>query len=411
MQRTVKPTNQPLTNESIQNVLQYINTHWSALTTQNKKDTGTLIGVPNPYIVPSAQAGLGFAFKEQYYWDTYFIMLGLHDKKHKKLVRGMIDNFVALYERFHVIPNASRFYFLSRSQPPLLTAMANLYIERFGLDSDWYDKVMRTAEHEYNHVWMSQEHPHWRRVGDLNRYYDINALHDLAEAESGWDMTPRFSRKCLDHHPVDLNSLLYKYEQDFAAYYRQKGDKKTARAWDTKAKARATAMQNVMWSKRRKFYFDYNFHDKRRSLTWSLAGFYPLWAGMVSAEQAAVLVRQLKKFEREGGLTTTTRPIIDKSIFGSVKTQWAYPNGWAPLQWITIMGLENYGYSKDAQRIAKKWLNTCANWYEIHGEMAEKYNVVSPHKLPLSGVYPDQTGFGWTNGVFTDLAKRYAQQD
>jgi alpha,alpha-trehalase len=388
--------------------LQYINDYWNELTYSNKKDNGTLIGLPNSYIIPSAQPEASFNFEEQYYWDTFFILLGLDETAHKKLARGMIENLVTLYRRFSVIPNASRLYFLSRSQPPLLTSMINLYRDKFGCSEAWYDEIMTVAEEEYRTVWMSDKHPHWRKVGELNRYYDINALHDLAEAESGWDMTPRFDRKCLDYYPIDLNSLLYVYERDFAEWYNKRGLSSEAKEWENRAEHRAEWVNKLLWSRTRKFYFDYNFEDKKRSSTWSLAGLYPLWAGMVDEKRAKEMVKQLNKFEKTGGLVTTIRPILDMSLFGSVKTQWAYPNGWAPLQWIVIQGLERYGYTSDAERIAKKWLKTCTDWYMTHNELLEKYNAVSPKKKPVQGVYPSQTGFGWTNGVYVDLARRYA---
>jgi alpha,alpha-trehalase len=393
---------------SVQEVLHYIDAHWDVLKFSNKKDNGTLIGLPHDYIIPSSDASSNFSFEEQYYWDTYFILLGLDDPKYASLAKGMIENLVALYKRFSMIPNASRLYFLSRSQPPLLTSMIVLYKRRFGCSDDWYDDMMKVAIDEYTTVWMSDKHPHWHKVNKLNRYYDINALHDLAEAESGWDMTPRFDRKCLDFYPIDLNSLLYKYEKDIANWYRHKGDKKNTAKWEAKATERAHWVNELLWGNTRKFYFDYNFEEAKRGPIWSLAAFYPLWVGMVDADRAKELVKQIGKFEKQGGLTTTTRPIIDMSIFGSVRTQWAYPNGWAPLQWIVVKGLERYGYSEEANRIAKKWLKTNTDWYMAHGELIEKYNVVNPAKPPVTGVYPNQTGFGWTNGVYVDLARDYA---
>ena len=401
--------NPKLDQNSLNKALNYIDQHWDNLIFSNPQDKGTLIGLPNPYIIPSSDSQSSFNFEEQYYWDTYFIILGLKQPKHANLVKGMIDNLAYIYKRFGLIPNASRMYFTGRSQPPLLTSMINYYNDTFGAEEQWYDNVMGVAIDEYKKVWMSEKHPHWRKVGLLNRYYDINSLHDLAEAESGWDMTPRFNRKCLDYYPVDLNSLLYKYEKDFASYFAKKNDKVNSDFWNEKAKSRAEQVDNLLWGRNRKFYFDYNFEEQRRGLTYSLAGFYPMWAKMISEKRAQELVKNLTKFEREGGLTTTTRSLVDVSIFGSVKTQWAYPNGWAPLQWIVIEGLNNYGYHDDAKRIALKWLKNNLDWFNLNGEFLEKYNAASPHKVPKDGVYPSQTGFGWTNGVLVDLAYKYAR--
>jgi neutral trehalase len=118
-------------------------------------------------------------------------------------------------------------------------------------------------------------------------------------------------------------------------------------------------------------------------------------------------VKNLVKFEKKGGLVTTAGSFMYTNLFGSTKTQWAYPNGWAPLHFIVIDGLENYGYVDEAEEIAKKWLKTCNDWYMHHGVFLEKYNVVNQKLKPTEGVYPSQTGFGWTNGVFIYLVNKY----
>lgn len=386
--------------------LTYISNYWPKLLQENKNDNGSLIGLPNPYITASDDTHSNYELTEQYYWDSYFIALGLTDKKYEKLVSGMLDNLLVMFERFGLIPNASRMYFTSRSQPPILTTFILHVYETFHKSEAWLHKRMSMAEKEYYHVWMSSQHPLWHKVyKGLSRYYDINVLHDLAEAESGWDMTPRFERKCLDYAPIDLNALLYKYEKDFARVANIAGDTKKEKVWSQKAANRQKVVNELMWGKLRGFYFDYNYQKKELGNSWSLAGFYPMWVGMSSKQQAARMVANLVKFERKGGLSTTTKPLIDMSMFGSLKTQWAYPNGWAPLHLIVIQGLRRYGYDKEADRITKKWLQTNLMWFEHHGVFIEKYNVVTPAKPPVEGVYPSQSGFGWTNGVFAYLAR------
>jgi neutral trehalase len=49
------------------------------------------------------------------------------------------------------------------------------------------------------------------------------------------------------------------------------------------------------------------------------------------------------------------------------------------------------------------------SWFEKNGVFLEKYNVVNPTKPPEKGLYPSQTGFGWTNSIFTYLAKKYVR--
>lgn len=391
------------------NALEYIDNHWKELERTHHEDKGTMVGLPYPYIVPASDPRADFRFEEQYYWDSYFTALGLHDDKHQVLIEGMLENLLFLFRRFGLIPNASRMYFTGRSQPPVLTSFIFHVYDTYHKDETWLRQKIDVAKDEYEQVWMNKNHPHWHNVHKgLSRYYDINVLHDLAEAESGWDMTPRFERKCLDFLPVDLNALLYKYETDFARADEILGNKKSAASWKRKAEQRKNTMNELMWGKLRGFYFDYNYQRGVLGDIWSLAGFYPMWAGMVTDAQAKRMVDNLFRFEKKGGLSTTARPLIDTTaLFGSLRAQWAYPNGWAPLHYFVVEGLKRYGYHDEAREIAVKWVKTNLDWYGRHGVFLEKYNVVNPLKKPIEGVYPSQTGFGWTNAVFVKFVEEY----
>jgi alpha,alpha-trehalase len=301
-------------------------------------------------------------------------------------------------------------YYVSRSQPPFLTTFIWEVYDAYKPGEKWLKKMMKVAEAEYTTVWMGTRKPNARQVhAGLSRYYDFNYLHDIAETESGWDMTPRFDRKALNYLPVDLNALLYKYEMDFARYHELIGDHKTAAKWKTAAHHRKTTVDTLMWSKLRGMYYDFDYTKKRKGLVSSLAAFYPMWAGMASKDQAERLVKSLKRFEHKGGLATTDLAQLNKYVPGVtfMPTQWAYPNGWAPLHFIVVQALERYGYHDDARRIAEKWMLNNLNWFEEHGVFLEKYNAVNPDKPPEKGVYPSQTGFGWTNAVFTYFSKKY----
>jgi alpha,alpha-trehalase len=119
------------------------------------------------------------------------------------------------------------------------------------------------------------------------------------------------------------------------------------------------------------------------------------------------LVSALRKFEKKGGLSTTDAIQVGQLVPGALPTQWAYPNGWAPLHYIVVEGLKRYGYHQEAERIACKWLKTNTDWFNKHGVFLEKYNVVNPKKPPLQGVYPSQTGFGWTNAVYERFCEEF----
>jgi alpha,alpha-trehalase len=391
-----------LTAKDVSEARIFIANHWQKFERHNTKDADALIGLPNPYLVPAYTEGNEFDFNELYYWDSYFMVQALMDEEHKDLVCGILENLVFLFNTYGVIPNASRTYLMGRSQPPFLTSFIWDVYDTYKLDQKWLTRMMQVAEKEYKTVWLGTAKPHARQVHQgLSRYYDINMLHDLAEAESGWDMTPRFKRRALDYLPVDLNSLLYKYETDLARYYRTIGDKRTAGTWDTAARHRAEIMNELMWNSTKNLYYDYDYKKGKQSTVSSLAGFFPLWAGMVDDERAKKLEKSLRKFTQKGGLSATDTYTLNQRVGnGAVPLQWAYPNGWAPLHFIVLKGLQRYGYEKEAKRIAQKWLKTNLDWYNQNGVFLEKYNVVQPTQPPVRGLYPTQVGFGWTNAIF-----------
>lgn len=398
-----------LNAQDVAGARQYIEHFWLNLERYHPHDEDTLLGLPKPYLVPAHDPTSSFNFDEMYYWDSYFMVQGmLHDPSKKELVMGILENLFILLQRFKVIPNASRTYLMGRSQPPLLTSFIFDVFDAYQLDKRWLEQAISHAKQEYETVWMGTGKPHDRRVHrGLSRYYDINVLHDLAEAESGWDMTNRFNRQCLHFLPIDLNAYLYKYETDFMRAAELLGKEKERIHWRDIAASRKRAVNELMWSNIKGLYYDYNYVKEKKGVVASLASYAPLWAGMVSKEQADLLVKNLSRFDARGGLLTTDGQIIKNALPQKIPTQWAYPNGWAPLHFFVVKGLERYGYVNEARRIAMKWLKTNMNWFNAHGVFLEKYNVLQPNKPPVEGVYPSQSGFGWTNAVFERFCQDY----
>src|SRR3990167_4028483 len=230
-----------LETNDIQRALNYIEDYWPELTRYHPKDDKTLVGLPYPYLIPS-YGDEGHKFNEMYYWDSYFMVQSMLDPQHAEFVKGIAEDLLTLLQRFHIIPNASRMYFTGHSQPPVLTSLI-MDVYQLSQDKTWLEKAIALAKEEYENVWMGTVQPNWRLAyRGLSRYYDVNVLHDLAEAESGWDMTTRFNRKALNYLPVDLNALLYKYEMDFARAERIFGYKRAAAKWEVAAKHRKQTM-------------------------------------------------------------------------------------------------------------------------------------------------------------------------
>lgn len=227
--------------------LEYISAYWTKLIRHTPEDSGTLIGLPQPYLVPSENP----IFREMFYWDSYFIALGLQDTEHEAHIFGMLENMVYCLRRFGVMPNGTRYYFLSRSQPPFFTRMIKLALEikQRRQDPDiaaWLEPLLEVAVQEHQTVWLGTQHPHHRQVyNGLSRYFDINYLHDLACCESGWDHSPRCDERWLEYVQVDLNSILYAREKDIAEFYALLGQHEQAKHWTNHAEARAKTMQQV----------------------------------------------------------------------------------------------------------------------------------------------------------------------
>jgi alpha,alpha-trehalase len=385
--------------EKYNDCVKHIENHWDKLTFYLPEDKNIHIGLPDKFVSPTSRDGY-FEY-DQFYWDSYFIILGLLASGKVSLARGMVDNFAHLKNRFGIIPLRNRFFNLGISQPPFLSSMV---LEIFNKENNknWLKKLTKTIEEELTGYWMDDKRAakHLAYSG-LSRYCDHHVNHVTAEHESGWDMTSRFYNKCLDYLPVDLNSLLYKYEKDLSDIYKILNDKDKSEKYKKMADLRKSTINSLMWNEKKGFFFDFNYKFKRTSKFYSLAGFFPLWAGLANDNQAKKCFQNLKKFEYKYGLATT------KKVKSREFKQWDYPNGWPNLQWIVIKGLINYGYNEKAEKLAKKWLDLNKKVFEIKDEFFEKYDVVKGD-TGKEGRYPNQKGFGFTNGVFIKLLDQFS---
>ena len=405
---------------------------WDELTREPEKSNDSLITLPYSYIVP------GGRFREIYYWDSYFTMLGLQISRRIDMMRNMVDNFSYLIDHIGYIPNGNRTYYIGRSQPPFYACMVNLLSEEKG--ENILVKYLPQLEKEYN-FWMkgsgvlSHERLSNHRVamlwgGDiLNHYWDENdtprpesfkedteLAHQSAEkkimfrhlraaAESGWDFSSRWfknstkfsSIQTTEIIPVDLNCLLFNLAKTIAKAYHLSNDKTSSAKFETAANNRKEAIDKYCWNEDKGFYFDYDYVAGKQKQSLTLAGAFPLFFEIASKNQASSVAKIIEKnFLMHGGLITTTE---------TTNQQWDSPNGWAPLQWIAIQGLAKYEFNNLGKEIAERWLTINEKVYNNTGKMMEKYNVVASDLEAGGGEYPAQDGFGWTNGVYLALKK------
>jgi alpha,alpha-trehalase len=434
------PSEPVITPPSGQTLREHIDWLWPKLTrTTTAADVppySSLIPLPKPYVVP------GGRFREGYYWDTYFTMLGLQESGHEDLVDDMLDDFAYEIDRFGHVPNGNRTYYLSRSQPPFFGLMVRLAAKAEG--ERVYRKYLPELQKEYAYWMMGAD---TTAPGDatrnvvvlkdgtvLNRYWDARdtprdesyyedvttasqapnrdpkqVYRDLrAAAESGWDFSSRWlgdgrtlaTIRTTAIVPVDLNSLLFELEATIAKGCALSLDFRCTADYVQKAERRAYAINRYLWNPKG-YYGDYDWRAGKLSGNVSAAALYPLAVRAAWPQRAERTLRtvQTQLLEPRGLATTTIQ----------TGQQWDAPNGWAPLHWLAIEGARHYGDRPFAKEVGTRFLADVKQVYASDRKLVEKYVVEGPNAGGGGGgEYPLQDGFGWTNGVTLKLLDLYA---
>ena len=402
--------------------------------TEDVDPQGSLLPLPHPYVVP------GGRFREVYYWDSYFTLLGLASSQRWQQVRDMVDNFAWQLDQHGHIPNGNRSYYLSRSQPPFFSLMVELLARHEGDDAYRRYLPQLRIEHAF---WMhgaeglapGQARERVVRLADgqlLNRYWDARAVprteswtDDLATAaqasqrapsqvyrdlragaESGWDFSSRWlddpaqlsSIRTTSIVPVDLNSLLFQLEQTLARASTASSARDDARHYQQLAASRRAAINTQLWDARQGYYVDRDLDSGQQRPALTAAALFPLWLKIADTAQARRTADAVEAgLLRSGGLLTTQR---------DTGQQWDAPNGWAPLQWVAVDGLQHYGQQTLARTLGVRFLRTVQSVYDRDGKLVEKYVVDGSASGGGGGEYPLQDGFGWSNGVTLALLDR-----
>jgi alpha,alpha-trehalase len=417
-------------------IARHIDSLWDQLTrsTTTAPRYSSLLPLPEPYVVP------GGRFREMYYWDSYFTMLGLVESSRLDLVEHMVRDFAYLIDTYGHVPNGTRSYYLSRSQPPFFYAMVGLLSASDPASS--YARYLPQLRREYA-FWMQGEvglargAAHRRVVAMpngavLNRYWDdadtprdesfredmelarssgrmpSQLYRDLrAAAESGWDFGTRWfadgrslaTINTTDIVPVDLNSLLFGLENAISAGCARAEDRACVKEFTHRAGVRRDAVNRYLWDGPAGVYRDYQWVKRAQVPRVSAATLYPLFAALAAKPQAAAVARAVSRdLLKAGGIVTS--PLTSGQ-------QWDAPNGWAPLQWIGVLGLRQYAIMPLAETIACRWMIGVNRVYRENGKLVEKYDVVATGRPGGGGEYPNQDGFGWTNGVMRKLMALY----
>ncbi|GAX83830.1 hypothetical protein CEUSTIGMA_g11254.t1 [Chlamydomonas eustigma] len=243
----------------------------------------TMLPLPRPFVIP------GDRFREVYYWDSYWITLGLLASDHTDVALGMTHNMLTLVDLFDHVPNGSRTYYVNRSQPPLLSSMvAACYQARASkqlledalprLIKEWEywcegtcgGKAVIVTDDSGKQHRLSRYCADWEEPRPESYREDLEIAsslqseeakrklyHNLASAaESGWDFSSRWLK---DGHtlstirttqiiPADLNGLLHRTAAHISSFALEIGDQALSNAFKIKAEELNEAMKQLMWN-------------------------------------------------------------------------------------------------------------------------------------------------------------------
>ncbi|EMD39599.1 glycoside hydrolase family 37 protein [Gelatoporia subvermispora B] len=365
------------------------NTNQSALCPEGTEDgpcESSLIPLNHTYVIP------GGRFREQYYWDSYWILVGLLKSELFDVANATLQNFMDEIEKFGFIPNGGRIYYLNRSQPPLFVQMLSEYTAATN-DTSILHRALPLAEVEMS--WWSNNRSvsvtspftnqsytmfHYaanntapRPESYLEDYMTANdptlttpltedqrsdLYSELASgAETGWDYSSRWaaqpfaggtndtnpllrSLNVRNLIPVCLNSMLYNAHIKLSDFYNNPEFKNsTANAQHNEI---ATNIRNgildLMWDSSKLAFYDFNLTANGRSGIFTAATFYPLWNNIFPDEI-------LNSTENAFGFFSALNMVLNRyngtfpATFLETGQQWDAPNAWPPHQYIALQAL------------------------------------------------------------------------
>jgi alpha,alpha-trehalase len=365
------------------------------------QDSATLLFLPYPYV---ASGGSEASFPEMYAWDTFFVNQALLAHGLTELVRNHIFNQLFMIERYGMVLNGNRTYYLTRSQTPLLAESVRRYHATMA-DRDLLAMAYPLLKREYRKYWTATHHQTPTGLATNRDLGDPFLRPELASEAECLDFTACFDgdiRRCT---PIQTNAALVRFARALEWMALELGWSEEADVWSLMAEERSRLMREFLWDKNQGFYFEYNYEEGRLLPYWSLCAYWTMWAGVATRQQALQMVRHLKRFEHPHGLahTDVAYPSPHKEFSW---VQWGYPCGWPPDHMLVVEALDANGFHEEAGRIALVYVQLMLQEYERSGKFWEKYNVVEGSvNLPRERT-PVVPLHGWTTAAFVVLGRR-----
>jgi alpha,alpha-trehalase len=364
------------------------------------------IDLPHPWVAGAAPTSPDW-YTTMFSWDTYFSNLALMVHDRIDLVRGNIENYLYLVERFGYMPNGNEEPLSTRSQTPLFVDSILRYI-RATDDRELLARAYPTLVREYREYWLGDHHATPtglvtnRDLGDPTLDPRLSA-----EAETGLDWTTQFDGDVTRTNPVMTNAALVVYARTLAELAWLLSRDGEGNAFAAEADARAELVRRYCWSEERGQYLDYDFVRGEHVSVLGATSYWALWAGIATPEHAARMAAGLGELLRDHGLLCTedSRPDPARFALEYEDLQWTYPAGWPPLHIVACWGLERYGYPAESAAISSRLLATIQRNYDETGETYEKYNVVDGSLALPNSRYGTITLHGWTYAAIVLLSR------
>lgn len=364
----------------------------------------------NPVIVP------GGRFLEFYYWDSYWVIRGLLQSEMYQTVKGMLENFISIIDRFGFIPNGGRLYYLERSQPPLLPGMIKSYVEATG-DIAFMISALPALEREFDFFLTNRTvnvlghtlatyRPESTGPRPESYAEDYNLAQSLpteeererlyselkAAAESGMDFSSRWfvkdgtnegsliDTKCRSIIPVELNAILYWNAKILAEFHIKVNNIRKAAYYELKAYEFYQGIQAILWNKQAGTWLDYDMINNKSRNYFVPTNLSPLWVGCFNKSDKVNLAEKTLNYIKINGLDLFPGGVPNSMM--QVGEQWDYPNVWPPMQYICIEALRALN-DANADRLAMKWTSrwVLSNYlaFERTGAMYEKVRCTHSH--------------------------------
>lgn len=301
----------------------------------------------NP-ISPNAKLLTGYCYAEYYDWDLYFENIYLSYFGESRYCRNNASVFLDSQLACGFVPRTLIYPRMRQHFKPFLAQIVLLGCKQRG-DFSWLIGKYYARLKKYLHYWF---------------YYcdfDKNGLCVWDSADhSGMDnqILRAGELNTVLVEGVDLNCYLYRELVAMSTIADELGEKVDAAAYRKQAQSLAETINGIFWDESSGFYHDRNESNGEKVPYLSIAGFLPLWAGIVPADRAERLINEHLLNEEEFWLNY---PIATwaKNQDGYYQQRkgsecnWMGPC-WVPLNYLIFHGLVDYGYEDAARYLAYK---------------------------------------------------------